>query len=265
MVKIGRSNWADKIPENNRIERIWVLAKADFVQRYYGSFFGVFWAFLNPLFQLMIFYFIFTWFFDTKIPNYALYVLSGLLMWMFFSETTRKGLMLLKNKRYLYENIPINKIDIFNSSIVSTLIALFINFAIYFIVSFFMPVDYGWSMIIFPYLILLSCIFVFSVSLILSLLNVFFEDINHVWDIALLAIFWTMPLFYQQDLIMDKYRFLLYLNPMTGIIINMREITLLNKWPTWDIMFYDTAIIAVLTVISLLLFRKYHFKSAEKL
>lgn len=265
MVQIGKGNWAEKIPENKRLERIWVLTKSDFIQRYYGSFFGVFWAFLNPLFQLLIFYFIFTWFFDTKIQNYALYVLSGLLMWMFFSETTRKGLLLLKNKKYLYENISINKLDIFFASISSTLIALVINFIIYFIVSLFLQVDYGISVILFPYLVFLSCAFIFSVSLLLSLLNVFFEDIDHVWDIALLAIFWTIPLFYQQDLIIDKYSFLLYLNPMTGIIINLREVLLLSQWPSWDIMFYETAVIAVLLILSLALFKKYHFKSAEKL
>lgn len=265
MVKIGNTDWSEKLPENNRLERIWVLTKSDFIQRYYGSFFGVFWAFLNPLFQLMIFYFIFTWFFNSKIENYALYVLSGLLMWMFFSETTRKGLTLLRNKRYLYEHIPINKLDIFYASIASTLIALLINFVIYFIVSLFMPVNYGISIIVFPYLILLACGFVFSVSLILSLLNVFFEDIDHVWDIALLAIFWTMPLFYQQELIVSDYRFLLYANPFTGIIINMREVLLLNQWPTWEILLYNTGVVAVLIAISLFLFKKYHFKSAEKL
>lgn len=265
MVTIGQGNWAQKIPENKRLERIWVLTKSEFIQRYYGSFLGVFWAFLNPLFQLLIFYFIFTWFFETKIQNYALYVLSGLLMWMFFSETTRKGLLLLKNKKYLYENIPINKLDIFVASISSTLIALIINFIIYFIVSLFMPVDYGFSIIMFPVILVLACLFIFSVSIILSLLNVFLEDIDHVWDIALLAIFWTIPLFYQQDLISEQYRFLIFLNPMTGLVINLREVLLLNQWPSWDILLYETVVIAALLGISILLFKRFHFKSAEKL
>jgi len=265
MVKIGKGNFSDKFPENNRFERIWVIAKTDFIQRYYGSFFGIFWAFLNPLFQLLIFYFIFTWFFDNRIENYALYVLSGLLMWMFFAESSRKGLSLLKSKRYLYENIQINKLDIFHSSIAATLFALLINFIIYIAASLFFHVEYSWAIIMFPFLIIMACAFVFSLSLILALLNVFFEDIDHVWDIALLAIFWTIPLFYPQELLIEKYNFILYINPLSGIVINIREVLMYGQWPSLNILLYNIIFIIILTFVSLLLFKKFHHKSAEKL
>jgi ABC-type polysaccharide/polyol phosphate export permease len=257
---LSGSNW-----NNNRIERIWILAKTEFIQRYYGSFFGVFWAFLNPLFQLLIYYYIFTWFFDSQIENYAFYLLSGLLVWMFFSETTKKGLMLLKTKRYLYEHISIRKHDIYYSSIISMLISLGINFLIYFAASLFFGISYSWPVLMLPILILSMCVFVFALSLILSILNVFLEDIHHAWDIALLGIFWSIPLFYPQEMVLEQYRFLLYGNPLTGIVINMRQILLDGAWPNWNIFLYDNAVIFVILVISLILFNKLHHKSAEKL
>ena len=67
----------DWIPENNRLERIWLMAKFDFVTRYYGSFLGLFWALLKPLFQLMVYYVIFTVVFTTKTENFLLFLFVG--------------------------------------------------------------------------------------------------------------------------------------------------------------------------------------------
>lgn len=265
MVKIGKGRFIDKFPENNRIERIWVLAKTDFIQRYYGSFFGVFWAFINPLCQLVIYYYIFTYFFNNTIPNFALYVLNALLIWMFFSESTKKGLMVLKTKRYLYENISINKLDIFIATVSSTLFALVINFIIYFISSLFFDIEYGLPLLVFPYIILLISVMVYSLSLILSVMNVFFEDIHHFWDVALLVMFWSVPMFYDQNILIEKFRILIYLNPISGLCINVREILLHNQWPSWDILAYNTFYILILLVVSLLIFKKYSPKTAELL
>jgi ABC-type polysaccharide/polyol phosphate export permease len=81
-----------KLPKKNRLERIWILAKTDFKKRYYGTSLGILWALINPIFQLIIYYFVFSVFFKNDVPNFSLYLFSGLILWMFISESNKKGM-----------------------------------------------------------------------------------------------------------------------------------------------------------------------------
>ena len=72
------------LPENNRFERIWLLAMTDFKVRYNASMLGMFWAFVYPLVRILIYYVVFSFFFSKEIPNYGFYIFSGIILWMYF-------------------------------------------------------------------------------------------------------------------------------------------------------------------------------------
>ena len=82
----------DLIPENNRLERIWLMAKFDFITRYYGSVLGLFWALLKPLFQLSIYYAVFTLVFTNKTENFLLFLFVGIILFQFFADGTLFGM-----------------------------------------------------------------------------------------------------------------------------------------------------------------------------
>ncbi|HAS36509.1 MAG TPA: ABC transporter permease, partial [Flavobacteriales bacterium] len=68
-----------------RWERVWLLAKMDFLQRYYGSSLGLLWAFLNPLARLLVYYFVFSYLiFKNQDPDFILYLFMGIIVWGFF-------------------------------------------------------------------------------------------------------------------------------------------------------------------------------------
>jgi len=79
-----------KIPENNRFERIWTLAKVDFKKRYYDSVLGMVWALLNPLLRLAVYTLAFEFIRNAQFENFHIYLFSALLCWMFFTELTGK-------------------------------------------------------------------------------------------------------------------------------------------------------------------------------
>ena len=122
----------ESLPENNQFERIWILAKTDFKIRYYGTFLGLVWALINPLFRLSVYYIVFSLVIEHNIPNYGLHIFSGLVIWMFFLEGTKKGLNMIKSKRYLLENVDFNKLDIYISAVLSSLMGLLFNIFVYF-------------------------------------------------------------------------------------------------------------------------------------
>ena len=188
-----------KIPENNRIERIWILARTDFVLRYYGSSLGLLWAFLNPMFRILVYYFVFSYLvFKNRDPSFILYLFIGVITWMLFSEGSKKGMKALNSKRYLVENIQLNKLDIFYSSAITASIGFCFNLFIYLLFSQFFQVQYNWHILFAPLLIFNMVLLIFGASLILSTLFIFFKDLDHVWDIVLLIGFWTVPIIWDQ-------------------------------------------------------------------
>ncbi len=251
------------LPENNKLERIWILAKIDFIERYYGTRVGIIWALINPFFQLLIYYFVFTVIFVVEIENFALYVFSGLIFWMFFSESTAKGLSLLGKYKSLLENINIKKIDLYYSSLISTFMSLSFNFFIYILFSLFFKIHYSWNVLYVPILFLNLSVLILGIQLILGTIYIFLRDINHLWDMALLLLFWASPVFYSKDLIIEKLPILFYLNPLAGIFVNLRETLLYANQPDFHQLFYDLFISTILLTIAITTFKRYSVKSVE--
>ena len=251
------------LPENNKLERIWILAKIDFIERYYGTRIGIIWALINPFFQLLIYYFVFTLIFVVQIENFALYVFSGLIFWMFFSESTTKGLTLLSKYKSILENIKIKKIDLYYSSLISTFMSLSFNFLIYILFSLFFNIHYSWNVLYVPLLLINLGILILGIQLLLGAIYIYLRDINHLWDMVLLLLFWASPVFYSKDLIIAKLPILFYLNPLAGIFVNLRETLLYANSPDFQQLFYDLVFSAILLIIAGIIFKKYSVKSVE--
>ena len=80
---------------------------------------------------------------------------------------------------------------------------------------------------------------------------------------ALLLFFWGSPVFYGKEVIMDQLPFLLVLNPMAGILVNLRECLLFGQAPLYDVMIYNMVFAVTLLVIALLIFKKHSSKAIE--
>jgi len=241
-----------KLPENNRFERIWILAKFDFKKRYYDSALGLIWALINPLMRLAVYTFAFTYLRESNKENFSLYLFSGLLIWMFFTELTNKGMTILKQKKYLVENIQFNWMDIFYALASSALIGVLFNFVAYFIMSFIFGIFPSVHILWFPILLVNISIITLGFSILLASINIFLKDINHVWTIATLAGFWTAPIFFYLEDFPARYEFLLYVHPASAVLINMRNSIFYNQ--PIDLTFFIWGWLYALVIFSLAIF-----------
>jgi ABC-type polysaccharide/polyol phosphate export permease len=253
---------APYLPENNRLERIWLLAKADYIARYYGSAFGVFWAFLNPLFQVLLYALVFTVLFRIAIPNYALYLFSGLIAWMFFSEATRSAMYVFRTKRYLIENVNMPKIDLFLASLGCAGMAFMVNFSMYLLISLFFPVTYSWLLLYAPLLIGLLALIAFGVGLMVGVCSLYFRDVQHLWDIVLMAGLWITPIVYgKQEMV--HLPGLVYVNPLAGIFLNLRDVLVYDTPPDLYLVLYDAGYAAAVGLIAYGIFIRFSRRAAE--
>ena len=257
--------FAKLLSENNRLERIWLLAKIDFKKRYYDNGLGVLWALINPLFKLGIYYFVFTNIMDVRSPDFALYLFSGIITWTLFAQGTKKGINLLKSKKYLIESIQFEQLDLFVSATMSVFFAFAFNLSAYFVIHFISLAPIKLTVLFLPILILNTFVLILGVAILLATINIYLRDIEHLWDIVILAGFWLTPIIYPKEALLEKFYFLAFLNPMAGIVINLRETVLYGRQPLYNLFFYDIVYAIVILVAAVFIYRAYAHKAVEKL
>lgn len=228
---------------------LWEMALKQLKAKYSGSVLGIFWALVNPLLIMLAINFIFAIIFKTEIKNFPLFILSGIFPWMFFSSALSETTFSILNQQSILRqfNLPREALPL------SSVLANFLNFligwiAIYPIFLFFNPK----IILLLPFFIiilLLILIFVSGLSLILSVLNIFFRDIGQLLGVFLMLWFWITPVFYTIDMVPEKFRWICNLNPMTYFIVYYQHIVFKGHIPAFSL----TMSVFFLAFISLIL------------
>lgn len=244
------------LPENNRLERIWKIAQVDFKKRYYNDKLGLLWAFFNPIIQTLIYYSVFNVVFKRsieEIPNYGLYIFSGLIIWMSFVENIRKGMFVLQSKLYLIENIQVRKVDLFISNSFSILFGSFFNILGYLAIALLFGIKFSFLILYIIPIVLITSLMGLGAGMILSIVHIFLKDVNHILDIIILLGFWSSGIFFSPEIILETYPGFVYLNPFIGLIDNMHKVALFNLPVNWYYMCISFIWSLVLTGLGYLL------------
>ncbi len=247
-----------------RLERIWILSKTDFVQRYYQTKLGLLWAVLNPIFQLAVFYVCFTYLvFRSGSTEFVMYLFLGILTWQLFAQGSKAGLSTLFQKRYLIESTNINTLDLFIASIITVNIQFILTLGIFLVFTLFFDIEFSYRVLYFFPTYLSIILFSMGTGMILSVLKIGFRDINQVWDLVILAGFWSVPIIWEQALVYEEYTFLLYVNPITGMLINFRNALIYNELPDFNALIYYSIVSIITLIIGLVVVKKFSRKLTE--
>ena len=257
----------NRLPESNRLERIWKLAQVGFKKRYYNDRLGLLWALLNPAFQITVYYLVFTHVLDRTSgeDNFAIFIFAGLIIWLAFNQGATLGMRTLIGNKHLIQNIQFDHVDLFVSSTISVFIGLAFNTVVFIMVCllFGLPIGAHLWFIIPIYANLF--IILMGTSMLLATIKVYLEDITHLWAIITLIGFWSSGIFFSADKILSKFYPMLYLNPFVGMIDNMRRITMWNQAPNYTYAFINFIGGIFIFLIGYYFFRKYSHKAMERL
>lgn len=261
----GFGSWGLPSKTTNRLERIWLLAITDFKQSYAETTLGFIWILVTPLFRLLIYYVVFSLFFVKNIPNYGLHIYSGLIVWLFFNEATKKSMTIIKSKGYLIENVNVNINDLYVSGLTTSIFLFLTNTAVYLVFSSFFNIATNWTIIFAIFQVIIVVILVLGLMMILSSINILFRDIKRFWDMVLTMMFWMNPIFYSKAKVLEMIPELMYINPLAGVITNMRNALLMGLMPDWGLLFYDLGYAIIVFMIGLYMNKKMFHLSIEKL
>lgn len=199
--------------------------------KYKGSFFGYLWSLMVPLAQGAIYYLVFKMILKVQVPNYVPYILSGILFWIFFSNTLSFGLDGLIGNRQLLTKIPI-PLQVFPLvETISNGISLLLAAPVLIGVILFTHAAFGWSFLFFFYFVMIVAMIAFGLSTALGLATVFFADIKHIFTLVVQLWMYATPIFYQENMIPEKWQWLLYLNPVGLAFTGMHKSVVYGEIP----------------------------------
>ena len=263
MISQLKQQLIDSLPENNRLERMWKMAHVEFKKRYYNDRLGLFWALLNPLFQMVIYYSVFKFIYESPEENFGLFLFCGLIIWMAFSECTVQGMHLLNKKRFLIENIQFNHLDLFYSHTLSIFIGLGFNITVFIGLCLIAGISLTLNALFLPIFIFNLFLIATGVSIILATIKIYLRDIIHLWSIAMLVGLWGSGIFYSGEKLRAVFAPLFFANPFVGIISNIRLIIMEGSQPDWFLAGVNLATGILILGLAIFLFKKFSHKFLE--
>jgi len=225
------------------------LIKKDVKLKYQNSYLGVLWSLLNPLLIMIVLTIIFQELFKRSIPNFPVYVLTGRIVYSFFSEATNFSLDSIRVNGSLIRKVYVPKYFFPISRVCSAFITSFTSIVTIIAVMLVTGMKIGW--LSFLIVVPISLLFIISsgIGLILSSVNVFFRDIKHLYSVLLMLLMYATPIFYPAEIIPDKYLKILEWNPLFPILRMFRDILISDQLPqSVDLMIASLEAVILITV-----------------
>jgi lipopolysaccharide transport system permease protein len=236
------------------------MVKRDIKVRYRRSVLGIFWSFLEPLLMLVVLTIIFSTLFQRSIPNYPVFLITGLLIFNFFAQSTMGAMLSIRGNAGIIRMVYVPKYLFALSSIVSTFITFLISLSVLFMVMLATQVDFTIYIIFASLPILLLLIFCIGVGLILATVAVFFRDVEHLYGVFVMLLRYATPIFYPPDIIPASFSFIYQYNPVYAVIASCRDVFMNGTlYDPVQVAFAGVSAIVAL-LVGMFLFYKYQNK-----
>lgn len=203
------------------------LVRMELRAKYKSSALGFVWSLLNPAMYLVVFYVAFNLILGAGIPRYPIYLLSGLLVWNFFTTALAAGTGSIVANAGLVKKVWFPREVLAFSAIGAALVHFFLQSLVLLaaLAVFRHPVDFAFLLLL-PLALLTLLLLVSGLAILLSALNVYLRDIQHFLELALLAWFWMTPVIYPYPLITSHFQgsnWPALLNPVTPIVLTFQR------------------------------------------
>jgi len=216
---------------------------------------GFFWSLLHPFLYLLIFLAIFSAAFPA-IENYPLYVLSGLIFWIYFSNATSQLSIVFIKNAHLIKSFNISKTMYPITELGSELVSFLLGLIPFMILMYFLGLKMSLNIFYIIPVILLFSIFTFSVGLILGSLNVFLRDIGILWNTINPALFYLSPIAYSFKIVPEQFKFIVKYNPLYHFLELVRNVLYSGQAPDPHYVGRCLLITSVASLLAFFIYRK---------
>lgn len=241
------------------------FTRREVASRYRGSYLGILWSFVTPLVMLIVYTFVFSVIFKARWGNelsdesqvgFALTLFTGLIAFNIFSESiSRAPTLIVSNPNYVKKVVfplEILPVTVLGSAVVNSLFSLIILL----LAALLMQGHLSWTLVLLPLMYLPLVLLCLGLGWFLASLGVFIRDISQLIGVVVQVLFFLTPIFYPISAIPDRFRLILYLNPLTFIVNHFRRVILWGQVPDWGEFLVITALTFVVCMLGYIWFMK---------
>ncbi len=217
------------------------LAQREVAGRYRGSFAGLLWSFFNPLLMLAIYTFVFGVIFKSRWNaqatdpfQYAMVLFAGLNINALFSECANRATTLIVENTNFVKRVVFPLETLAWSTLGAGLFHLCVSTLVLLLISPSIMGQLPWTAIFFPVVVACFLPFVAGTVWLLAALGVYLRDLKQAVGVLTTALMFLAPILYPATLIPERYRFALYLNPLTVVAEASRDVLIWGRLPRWD-------------------------------
>lgn len=190
------------------------LVSREFNKKYKRSVLGVVWSFLNPLLTMFVQYIVFSKLFKSNIPNYPVYLLTGIVFMQFFTNAVSLGMSSITGNAALIKKVYMPKYVYPLSRIISALINFLISLIPLLLVILVTGTTLRFSLLLLVFDILCLLGFVTGMVMLATTAMTFFQDTQFIWGVLSMMWMYLTPVFYPETIIPEKILTFYHANPM---------------------------------------------------
>jgi len=237
------------------------LVRRELRQKYQGSALGLAWYLVNPLVLMGAYYLLFGVLFpQTKVDDYPLFLIVGLVIWLFFSQSLLQAADsllaqggLIRKARFPRETVP--------AAVVTVQLATFLAvFALVAVVELAVRGTLGAPLVLLPPLLVALFAFTLGLALVVAVMHAYFRDVGPILSAVLLPWFFLSPIFYRPEDAAAGHEvaqdLLTWANPIAPFIDAIRDVIYGGVWPSAATLLYVGAIAVVALAGGWALFRR---------
>lgn len=250
---------------------LWGMVTREFQARYLGSVLGGLWAIINPLSMIFVYTVIFSKIMRAKFAGiddnmaYSVYLCSGLLPWLYFSEVLNRGQNMFLEFGNFIKKVSFPRASLPLIVILSATLNFLIIFAIFITFLLITGRFPGSILLMMLPLLAIQMVFMAGLSILLGVLNVFFRDIGNFMGIFLQFWLWFTPIIYPASILPPKALALLSWNPLFPLFNSYQNLFLYHTHPQWFSLLPLIGLSTFLLSLSFITFRKLSGEMVDEL
>ncbi len=227
----NRTTVAQRVVEIWRYRELLVgLVRKELKVKYKNSALGFFWSMLNPALYLGVFYLVFQLVLKNGIPYFAIYLLSGLLVWNLFSTALAAATGSVVGNAAIVKKVSFPREILALAAVGASLVHFFLQACV--LLAALIGFQYAPSptfMLLIPVALVALLLLAAALGVLLAAVNVYARDTQHLLELVLLAWFWMTPIVYQYRLVADRLdargwpEWLMLLNPVVAITTSFQR------------------------------------------
>ncbi len=218
----------------DRVKEIWryrellvAFSRTELKVKYKNSVLGFVWSMLNPAMYLVVYWVVFDLILGTGIPNFPIFLLSGILVWNLFATSLGSATSSVVANAGLVRKVAFPREILPLASVGAALVHFFLQAIVLVMALVIFQYNVAWSYLpLLPVALFALLFFVAALGILLGSINVYLRDTAHFVELALIAWFFMTPIVYPYETVATKlgdHSWVFLLNPITDIVLTFQR------------------------------------------